>query len=116
MPLAPTELRDLVDETAELTGAELPSSMQADSPVLDLERLQLTSTDGFYLVGIIGGKEVGKSALVNALAGSPITESTAWGEGTQQVIAYAHTDRASAVEELLEREVPSRWRIVTHDI
>ena len=116
MSFAPAELRELVAETAELTGAEVPLSMTADSPVLDLERLQTTSADGWYLVGIIGGKDVGKSALVNALAGAAITESTAWGEGTQQVIAYAHTTRAVAVEELLERQVPRRWRIVTHDI
>ncbi len=113
---APAELRDLVTETAELTGADLPTSLQVDAPILDLERLQSTRSGGWYLVGIIGGKEVGKSALVNALAGQQITDSTAWGEGTQQVIAYVHVDRAADIETLLEREVPGKWRIVTHEI
>lgn len=118
MPMtAPTtDLRRLVAEAVELTGADAPLLMADDAPVLDLARIPPADDTGWYIVGLIGGKEVGKSALVNALAGQAITQSTAWGEGTQQVIAYVHTSRAAAIEQFLQREVPGRWRIVTHNI
>jgi len=49
---------------------------------------------------------------VNALIGAAITESTAYGPGTEVAVAYAHEDQAAAVKALLEREnagaVPDR--------
>jgi hypothetical protein len=67
-------------------------------------------------VGIIGGKDVGKSALVNALVGREITQRTSYGPGTQTVIAYAHASQRKVLRELLEREVPGRHTIVEHDL
>ena len=40
-----------------------------------------------YIVGLIGGKDVGKSSFVNALVGRPITEQSSHGPGTEAVIA-----------------------------
>ena len=66
----------------------------------------------FYLVGLIGGKDVGKSALVNALAGRNITAITSHGPGTEVAVAYAHASQEPALRELLERRgagaVPDR--------
>ena len=104
---------DLVAEVAAATGAELPTLLDDDSPAL---RRGESSERAFYLVGLIGGKEVGKSALVNALAGEAISESTSYGPGTETVIAYAHADQADAVRKLLEREAPSRHEVVTHSV
>ena len=110
----------------ELTGAETPTLLEGDAPVLSGEALSLASGEGdgegaagddggFYLVGIIGGKDVGKSALVNALVGRDITAITSHGPGTEQVVAYAHASRAAALAKMLEREVPGRYRVVTHE-
>jgi hypothetical protein len=110
-------VEQLVRETMELTGAQTPELMEDDAPVLSEEALEAAAdgAEGFYLVGIIGGKDVGKSALVNALVGRPITAITSHGPGTETVVAYAHASQEPALRALLEREVPGQFRIVTHD-
>jgi hypothetical protein len=110
-------VEQLVRETVELTGADVPELLDNDAPVLDEKALSATeNANDFYLVGLIGGKEVGKSALVNALAGRKITEITSHGPGTEVAVAYAHVSREPALRKLLEREVPGQYRIITHDI
>src|SRR5688500_2600030 len=106
-------IEQLVAEVAAVTGAQLPGVLDEHGPVL-----RDAKGDGgeFYLVGLIGGKEVGKSALVNALVGQPITDSTSYGPGTETAIAYAHEAQAGAVKELLEREARGRYKIVTHTL
>jgi GTPase Era involved in 16S rRNA processing len=107
-------VEQLVREAMELTGAEEPSLLERDAPVLDSDAL---AEDGpFYLVGLIGGKEVGKSALVNALAGRTITATSAHGAGTEDVIAYANRSQEPDLRDLLERLVPGQYRIITHDL
>src|SRR5215212_3412119 len=95
----------LVRETMELTGADTPTLLEDGAPVLSDEALELAAGDGdgshaggaddggFYLVGIIGGKDVGKSALVNALVGRNITAITSHGPGTEIAIAYCHVSQ-----------------------
>jgi hypothetical protein len=110
-------VEQLVRETVELTGAAEPELLEEDAPVLtDDAMASAGGEEGFYLVGLIGGKEVGKSALVNALAGRAVTAITSHGPGTETVIAYAHLSQEQALRALLEREVPGQYRIVTHDI
>ncbi len=97
----------------ELTGAPSPSLFEPDAPVLADDAL---AGGELYLIGLIGGKDVGKSALVNALAGREITERTGHGPGTETVIAYCHAGRRAEVSELLGRIAPGRHRIVTHEV
>src|SRR5687767_168532 len=108
------ELRQIVSETIELTGAAPPSVFAEDAPVL--ATTEALHDDSFYLVGLIGGKEVGKSALVNALAGASITSITSHGPGTETVVAYAHESQKGSLQDLLDEEVPGKYRIVTHSI
>ena len=109
------DVEQLVLETMELTGAAQPSLLERDAPVLEPQAL--TSSDGsFYLVGLIGGKEVGKSALINALAGRNITDISSYGPGTEIAIAYAHKSQEKPLRELLERLVPGQFRIVAHEL
>ncbi len=105
-------------ETIDLTGAEQPDLLAEDAPVLSDDALAAPPPGGgggFYLIGIIGGKDVGKSALVNALVGRNITAITSHGPGTESVVAYAHASQEAGLRALLEREVPGKYRIVTHD-
>src|SRR5437764_4623153 len=109
-------VEQLVRDTVELTGAEVPELMEEDAPVLSEEALADDGDEGgYYLVGIIGGKDIGKSALVNALVGRDITAITSHGPGTEMVIAYAHRSQEAGLRELLDREVTGRYRLVTHD-
>ena len=103
-------LRQLVDDVANLSGVTPPLLLSDDAPIPN------TRSSPFYFVGIIGGKDVGKSALINAIVQAPITLETGYGQGTQQVVAYVHRNHEAAVRELLTREVPEQFTIVPHDI
>jgi hypothetical protein len=108
---------ELVRQTLELTGADAPPLLDDAAPVLDEQVLAGAAGGGdFYLIGLIGGKEVGKSALINALVGRPITRQTSHGPGTETVIAYCHGSIVQPLRELLDRAVPGRYELVTHDI
>jgi hypothetical protein len=107
------DLDQLVADVAEMTGVAKPAWLEADAPVLVADA---SAGPPFYLIGLIGGKDVGKSALVNALVGHEISPRTSYGPGTETVIAYAHAEQAAALRELLEREVPGRYAIVEHHV
>ena len=108
-----SDFRQLVHDIAEVTGAPPPLLMDDDAPVLDESALE---DQPLYLVGLIGGKDVGKSAMVNALVGQDITPRTSHGPGTEIVIAYAHESAQADLRALLDAEVPNQYRIVTHSI
>ena len=91
-PAMSPALEQLVREAMEVTGAPKPVLLEDDAPVLTDAALA-GGDEGFYLVGLIGGKDVGKSALVNALVGKPITAVTSHGAGTEIVIAYTHSSQ-----------------------
>jgi hypothetical protein len=107
-------LEQLVREAMELTGANKPSLMEEDAPILADQAL-VDQDSGYYLVGLIGGKDVGKSALVNALVGKNITAVTSHGAGTEMVIAYSHKSQEQSLRELLEREVSGQYKLILHD-
>ena len=100
----------------ELTGAEVPELMEEDAPVLSEEALADDGDEGgYYLVGIIGGKDIGKSALVNALVGRHHGHHLARpGHGNGDRVR-ATGRRRRRLRELLDREVTGRYRLVTHD-
>ncbi|MGH7180245.1 MAG: GTPase, partial [Tepidisphaeraceae bacterium] len=108
-------MQQLVADAVQLTGAAPPSLLDENAPVLASDELSPPQSDPLYFIGLIGGKDVGKSSLVNALVGRDISARTSFGPGTQDVIAYAHGARREEVRALLEAEVPARFRIVTHD-
>ncbi len=105
------DLEQLVHEVATLTGVAAPAALSVDSPTL-----QLNDAAPFYFVGLIGGKEVGKTALVNALAGKNLSTPTSFGRGTETAIAYAHSSHLPALQQLLTREAPDQFQVVAHDL
>ena len=102
-------LEQLALEIADVIDAAPPTMLAEDAPVLGT-----ADDDDVYLVGLIGGKDVGKSSFVNALVGETITEQSSHGRGTSIAVAYVHETRRETIEELLRREAPGRFRIVTH--
>ena len=101
-------LEELVRQAMELTGSDAPPLLGESAPVLGAAAMDSANDGDFYLVGLIGGKEVGKSALVNAIAGRTITPSSSHGRGTESAVAYVHGEQEKAVSALLEREVPGQ--------
>ncbi len=105
-------IHDIVADTVSLIGVEPPQMLSPDAPVLELSTL--TESD-LYLVGIIGGKDVGKSSLVNALVGTKVSEETSSGPGTEIAIAYTHRSAERVLKQMLHRLLPGEFRIVLHD-
>jgi hypothetical protein len=69
--------------------------------IIDAEPIDLATgagqslTDPLWLWGVLGGKEVGKTTLINALADAPIADpGQSYGEGTFRPTVYAHHDDA----------------------
>ncbi|MGF1634596.1 MAG: GTPase [Phycisphaerae bacterium] len=111
-PVTPADgLPALVAEACALTDATPPAVLDDDSPVLTDQ----VAPAEIYFVGLIGGKEVGKSSFVNALVGQEVTRATSHGPGTSRVVAYCHRAAAESAVELLDREVPDAYDLVTHD-
>ena len=111
----PTEqpLVELLEQIAQLTGAEAPSLVDAEAPILSEWAL---GDAQLYLVGLIGGKDVGKTSLVNAIAGRQLGQPVGVGAGTDRVIAYGHVQHERAIDRLLQSIVPGQWTFVGHDI
>jgi hypothetical protein len=105
------DLRALIADASELTGAAAPDFLNADSPTFSP-----ISAGALYYIGIIGGKDVGKSSLVNALAGHAIAEITSHGEGTGSVLAYVHRSHCAEVLEYLRSNIDQHAAVVPHDL
>ncbi len=102
------EIQELVHDVVRTLSVESPDNL--------FECGQTSKGEyDWHLVGLIGGKEVGKSALVNALVGRPITKSTSSGPGTEKVVAYVHQSQMKSVSNFLESEVPGRFEVIEHD-
>src|SRR4051812_24685458 len=109
------DLLQLVSDAAALTGTAPPAVLDADAPTLAQARAH-TAPAALYFVGVIGGKDVGKSSLVNALAGAAIADVSASGPGTEHVLAYAHRSRVDEVQSILRADVDPGTRVFAHDL
>jgi GTP-binding protein EngB required for normal cell division len=74
---------------------------------------KLASIQNSYLtIGLLGGTGVGKSTLMNALAGSEIASASHRRPHTDQALVYRHVE-ASLPTALISTELP--WREITHE-
>lgn len=74
---------------------------------------KLSSIEGSFLtIGLLGGTGVGKSTLMNALAGSEIASTSHRRPHTDHVLIYRHLD-ANPLPALQLEGVP--WREITHN-
>ena len=104
-------IEHLVRDAAALTGDDLPALLSGTSPTLSLAN----AAPPFYLIGLIGGKDVGKSSLANAIAGVTLGTPSNTGEGTRDAVAYVHREIEGQVRSLLAGIVPDRFEIVAHE-
>lgn len=102
-------VRKLAEEVAAFLDLEPPSLLRE-------ERVEPEEERPWYLIGLIGGKEVGKSALINALVGKEIASTSAYGPGTEKVLAYVHNDQADSVHEYLLAAIGNKFEIVRHGV
>ena len=90
------------------SGEDLEFVDRALARMLRMEPLGLsigaepTLDDDLLVCGILGGKDVGKSTLINALAGAVVSRDDAEvGRGTDQPIAYVHESSRRALDKRL---------------
>jgi hypothetical protein len=72
--------------------------------------------DSLFLYGIAGGKDVGKTSMINQLAGAKISVDTnILDEGTSVAVAYCHRNDRAKLEKRFSIESGERFRVVEHD-
>jgi hypothetical protein len=100
-------LAEACAELQRLTGVEPPGLHEADMDV---------NAPPLFVYGILGGKDVGKTTLINALAESRIShEAAGIGEGTHTPVVYVHHDDAPLLRDRLGRDPGLEFDLVTHD-
>jgi hypothetical protein len=106
-------VEQLVHEVVQTINVEPPTLLSGSAPTLALQ--SDAEPPAFYLIGLIGGKDVGKSSLANAIAGVKLGTPSHIGEGTREVTAYVHRSIEVPVRELLNRIANNRFSLVVHE-
>lgn len=100
------ELEGLNQELAQLTE-QPPARLQVQTGD--------SGKDNLFLYGIVGGKDVGKTSLINQLAGARISIDTdILDEGTSVAVAYCHEVDCPALQKKLTADMSGRVEYVTH--
>lgn len=107
------ELKQLAADVAAFRQSAGPALLDADSPAFEPDSL---AGAGIYFVALVGGKDVGKTSLANAIAGTTLEPPTDTGEGTRTAVAYCHQDAAPAAESRLRPLAGDAFQIVTHAV
>jgi len=81
---------------------------EAENLSLKLRSMQ----EGFLTVGLLGGTGVGKSTVMNALAGSEIASASHRRPHTDRVLIYTHEETGPLASPLPEKDLP--WALVGH--
>ena len=79
---------------------------------------EATGGDTLVVCGILGGKDVGKSTLINALAGVRVSaDEREVGRGTSEPIAYVHEDQqATLADRLASLQLPGALQVRLHQV
>lgn len=87
-----------------------------DHPAISLTKQSGTAErDALFLYGIVGGKDVGKTSIINLLVGETVShDSNILDEGTKVAVAYCHTDDMAAAKQRLALHNDARVRYVSH--
>ena len=110
-------LQEEIDQTIHLLDLSLLFSFTREErddlrgKATDLSKKLASVEGGFLTVGLLGGTGVGKSTLMNALAGSEIASTSHRRPHTDDILIYRYVE-ATAVPNLTLAEIP--WREITH--
>lgn len=117
MPTTATDVDVLHTARSELAAvcAELSRLTGIDPPPLHSAEVH-ESEAPLFVYGILGGKDVGKTTLINALADSLISqEHRGIGPGTHTPVVYVHHDDAPALRDRLSLDPGLEFELTTHD-
>jgi GTP-binding protein EngB required for normal cell division len=112
------QLHRKLDQFRVLLGSDALLSLapeQQRSLCEEAERLSLklrSMQESYLTIGLLGGTGVGKSTVMNALAGSEIASASHRRPHTDRVLIYSHEDAGPSVPPLHGEELP--WALVGH--
>jgi hypothetical protein len=102
-----TQLENLNQDLSALTGK---------TPLVLSYQTGESEQDALYLYGIMGGKDVGKTTLINQLAGTRISIDTdILDEGTNIAVAYCHQNDVASLQRRFAPDVRDRLHYETHE-
>ena len=78
----------------------------------DLSQKLRSMRESFLTIGLLGGSGVGKSTVMNALAGSEIASASHRRPHTDRVLIYTHEETSPLVPRLPGEDLP--WTLVAH--
>ncbi|MBP7634256.1 GTPase domain-containing protein [Candidatus Ozemobacteraceae bacterium] len=108
-------MRSLISSSKALWGRPLPADeAEAERQIGILEKREKSVCDCLLTV-IAGGTNVGKTTLINALAGGNICETSVKACSTEQAALYVHRKRLGTAKNLLSGVLPPDELIVTHE-
>ena len=102
-------LESLNAALAEMFPDRGPAVLVADSTACQ--------ADSLVLCGVLGGKDVGKSTLINAIAQAPVSkDAEEVGRGTACPVAYVHEAEQEALRRRFEagQGKPAGLKVFTH--
>ncbi len=117
MTSSPTRLKADLVRLRDLVGREDLLSVSEEDRGLILEQAddlvqRIEAVEGEFLsVGLLGGTGVGKSSLMNALAGEPVSSVSHRRPHTDHVLIYRHEDAPAVPEPPPETLL---WKEITH--
>jgi GTP-binding protein EngB required for normal cell division len=80
--------------------------------VEDLSRKLRSMKESYLTIGLLGGTGVGKSTVMNALAGSEIASASHRRPHTDRVLIYSHEEAGPSIPPLPGEELP--WTLIGH--
>ena len=112
------DLRRKLDQFRVLLGGDALLSLtpeQQRSLREDADKLSLklhSMKESYLTIGLLGGTGVGKSTVMNALAGSEIASASHRRPHTDRVLIYTHEEAGPLASPLPEKDLP--WALVGH--
>ena len=89
---------------------EQQRSLREEAETLSLKLRSMQ--ESFLTIGLLGGTGVGKSTVMNALAGSEIASASHRRPHTDRVLIYSHEETGSPASPLAGEDLP--WTLVGH--
>ncbi|MBF0508772.1 MAG: 50S ribosome-binding GTPase [Deltaproteobacteria bacterium] len=102
--------KELIERITELKELASGSSLWVDQEIrssvgLEVDELasRVKRTEGVLFIGLMGGAGVGKSTIINALAGEKISGSSTKRPFTERPVCYHHQDTHIDLEAIIEQ-------------
>ena len=102
---------DLLEQNALYTLSVEEAKARREQAQILLQKIDSIESS-FLVMGLLGGSGVGKSTLMNGLAGAEIASTSHRRPHTDQVLIYRHA-QANALPSLTLTDIP--WREIEHD-